>query len=420
MSSPRIYLTRMVIFILLVAAAGVFLIGVLRQAFLHNPALNSLILGVALLGILLIFRQVLLLNREIAWLEAWRKERRLGAAAPTVHGQPTPRLLAPMATMLGENRARVSLSPVALRSLLDGIASRLDESREIARYMAGLLIFLGLLGTFWGLIQTIGAIADVIGTLQIGSGNLPEVFANLKAGLAGPLTGMGTAFSSSLFGLAGSLVLGFLDLQAGQAQNRFYNELEDTLSGLTRLSGAGPIAEGETSVPAYVQALLEQTAESLENLQRIMARGEESRIAANAGSAQLNEKLSLLTDQMQAEQGLMIQLAQSHVDLKPALQKLADGGDKRGTEGLDEQTRGHIRNIEVYIARLIEELARGRRETVDEVRNEIKILSRTIAALPRGAAEPSRPEAGATAEGSRLDPSRADVIGRGFRDPGRR
>jgi hypothetical protein len=300
---------------------------------------------------------------------------------------------------------------VALRSLLDGIASRLDESRELARYLAGLLIFLGLLGTFWGLIKTIGAIADEIGTLQVGSGNLPEIFANLKAGLAGPLAGMGTAFSSSLFGLAGSLVLGFLDLQAGQAQNRFYNELEDTLSSLTRLSSAGPVSDtGETSVPAYVQALLEQTAESLENLQRIMARGEESRIAANSGTIQLNEKLSSLTDQMRTEQTLMVRLAENQMELKPVLMRLAETGRGPGEGSMDEQTRGHIRNIEVYLARMIEELARGRRETVDEVRSEIKILARTIAALPREtrAVEPPRPELG-----------RADVIGRAERLGGR-
>ncbi len=406
MSSPRIYLTRMAIFLAAVLATGVLLIDVLRQAFLHNPALNSLILGVAVLGIILTFRQVLLLQRESAWLEAWRKERRLGSAAPSKQlQQPAPRLLAPMATMLGERRSRVSLSPVALRSLLDGIASRLDEQREIARYLAGLLIFLGLLGTFWGLIQTIGAIANVIGTLQVGSGNLPEIFGALKQGLASPLAGMGTAFSSSLFGLAGSLVLGFLDLQLGQAQNRFYTELEDTLSSLTRISGGGPVSEsGETSVPAYVQALLEQTAESLENLQRIMARGEESRIAANSGSAQLNEKLSHLTDQMRAEQSLMVRLAENQMELKPVLQRLAESGERRGGgEGLDEQTRGHIRNIEVYIARLIEELARGRRETVEEMRSEIKILARTIAALPREGRAPEAP---------RAEPARPDVIGR--------
>lgn len=409
MSSPRLYLTRMAIFLALVLAAAAALFDVLRLAFLHNPALNSLILGVAVLGIFLIIHQVLLLQRETAWLDAWRKERRLGATPPssTRPTQPPPRLLAPIASMLGERRSRVSLSPVALRSLLDGIASRLDESRELARYLAGLLIFLGLLGTFWGLIQTIAAIADVIGTLQIGSGNLPEIFANLKSGLAGPLAGMGTAFSSSLFGLAGSLVLGFLDLQAGQAQNRFYNELEDTLSSLTRLTGAGPAGDaGETSVPAYVQALLEQTAESLENLQRIMARGEESRIAANSGSAQLNEKLSALTDQMRTEQTLMVRLAESQMELKPILVRLAEGGEKRSSgEGMDEQTRGHIRNIEVYLARLVEETARGRRETTDEIRNEIKILARTIAALPRETrgGEAARPEPAA---------SRADVIGR--------
>ncbi len=409
MSSPRIYLTRMAIFIALVIAAAAFLVDVLHVAFLHNPALNSLIIGVAILGIFLIFRQVLLLQHETAWLEAWRKERRLGAAAPSAARAPQaqPRLLAPMATMLGERRSRVSLSPVALRSLLDGIASRLDESRELARYLAGLLIFLGLLGTFWGLIQTIAAIADVIGTLQVGSGNLPEIFANLKAGLAGPLAGMGTAFSSSLFGLAGSLVLGFLDLQAGQAQNRFYNELEDTLSGLTRIGSAGPTSDsGETSVPAYVQALLEQTAESLENLQRIMQRGEENRIAANSGTVQLNEKLSMLTDQMRTEQTLMVRLAESQMELKPVLVRLAEGGDKRSGEGMDEQTRTHIRNIELHLTRMIDEMARGRRETVDEVRSEIKILARTIAALPRTAEAPR-------GDAPRAEPAlRPDVIGR--------
>jgi len=384
MSSPQNYLTRMAIFLLLVLATAVMMAGVLRAAFLHNPYLNALILGVCLLGIVLIFRQVVLLKSEAAWLEAWRKERRLAPNASNTRPlPPAPRRLASIAALLAERRSRISLSPMALRSLLDGIALRLDESREIARYMTALLIFLGLLGTFWGLILTIGSIADVIATLDVGSGNMTETFANLKAGLSTPLSGMGTAFSSSLFGLAGSLVLGFLDLQAGQAQNRFFNELEETLSSQTRLStGSGPsISEGETSVPAYVQALLEQTAESLEGLQRIIARGEESRINANNASVQLNERLSILTDQMRAEQTLMVKLAENQMELKPVLARLADGADRRDG-ALDDATRGHIRNIEVYLARLLEEMSQGRNQTVEEIRSEIKILSRTIAALP--------------------------------------
>ena len=166
-------------------------------------------------------------------------------------------------------QARFTLSATAMRSLLDGIASRLDESRELSRYMTGLLIFLGLLGTFWGLLKTVGAVSDVIGSMSVGSGDLNALFEQLKSGLAKPLAGMGTAFSASMFGLSGALVLGFLDLTAGQAQNRFFNELEEWLAGLTRLS-SGVLAEGEGSVPVYVQALLEQTAENMENLQRIL------------------------------------------------------------------------------------------------------------------------------------------------------
>jgi hypothetical protein len=191
---------------------------------------------------------------------------------------------------------------------------------------------------------------------------------------------MGTAFSASLFGLAGSLVLGFLELQAGQAHNRFYNDLEEWLSSYTRLSAGGPLAEsGDASVPAYIQALLEQTADSLDNLQRIIGRGEESRIAANASLTGLTERLGMLGDQMKTEQNLLLHLAESQRELKPVLQKLADGGGAQ--RGADEALRGHMRNVEQYLARLIEELSHGRQETIQEVRGEIRLLARTIAAL---------------------------------------
>jgi hypothetical protein len=204
----------------------------------------------------------------------------------------------------------------------------------------------------------------------------------LKAGLTAPLSGMGVAFSSSLFGLAGSLVLGFLDLQLGQAQNRFYNDLEEWLSGLTRLTTAGGIGDGEQSVPAYVQALLEQTAESLENLQRILARGEDSRIAANTGTMALTEKLTTLTDQMRTEQNLMVKLVESQLELKSVLARLADASEAP-EPGIDDATRGHIRNIEIYLARMLEEVTQGRTQTVEELRSEIKLLARTIAAVAK-------------------------------------
>ena len=355
--------------------AVMVIIGVLWNqlsvAFLANPALNGLIIGVLLLGIVYIFRQVFMLTREVNWIENFRTGR------PGMSVQAPPRLLAPMATMLGERSHRFSLSALSMRSLLDGISARLDEQRDISRYLIGLLIFLGLLGTFWGLLQTITSVGAVISGLGVGSGELSSVFNDLKRGLQEPLTGMGTAFSSSLFGLAGSLVLGFLELQAGQAQNRFYNDLEDWLSSQTRLASGAPGAEGEQSVSTFVQALLEQTADSLQNLQRTLDRGEESRISANSNINALTEKLSMLTDQMRTEQTLMMKLAESQLELKPILARLAEA--PIGGFG-DDGVRNHVRNIDVHLSRLHEELATGRAETVQELRSEIRVLARTFAA----------------------------------------
>ncbi|MFO1118645.1 MAG: flagellar motor protein MotA [Rhodospirillales bacterium] len=294
-----------------------------------------------------------------------------------------------MAAMLGERRGRLMLSAPAMRSLLDGIASRLDEARDLSRYLIGLLIFLGLLGTFWGLSQTVGSVGTVIRGLTVGTSDVAQMFETLKAGLAAPLSGMGTAFSSSLFGLAGSLVLGFLDLQVGQAQNRFYTELEDWLSGSTRLSSGAMPAEGEQPMPVYVQALLEQTADSLESLQRTLVRGEEARAASSAQLLALAEKVGALTDQMRAEQAVIRELAESHNELRPVLARLADGlrSPAGSAAGLDEATRAHIRNLDVYVARLIEEMIAGREEIVRQVRSDIRMLARTMAAV---ADEPER------------------------------
>lgn len=383
MSKPRRFLIRMVLFVLAVAGIAGVLHGPLAEAFLSNPALNGLILGVLVLGIVYNFRQVILLGPEAAWLDTFRRDR--PAALSEDH---RPRLLGPMATMLGERRDSLSLSALSMRSLLDGIASRLDESRDLSRYTIGLLIFLGLLGTFWGLLETVASIRNVIAGLQVGGGDMAGVFTELKTGLETPLGGMGTAFSSSLFGLAGSLVLGFLDLQANQAQNRFYNELEEWLSGLTRLSSGALSAEGDQTMPAYVQALLEQTAESLENLQRTMSRGEEARIGATNNLIALSEKVGTLTDHMRTEQALMMKLAEGQAELKPVLVRLAESHAQPpapvvGGGGLDETTRTHIRNIDVYMARLVEDVHQGREDMIQQLRSEIKLLARTIAAADK-------------------------------------
>ena len=373
MTNPRIYMTRMAIF-LAVAIAGVAVLHKpLIEAFLANPAINGIIVVVLILGILFVFRQVWVLNVEVRWIEAYR------SLQPGVSATDPPRLLAPMASMIGDRQGQLRLNTTSLRSILDGISARLDESRDISRYLIGLLIFLGLLGTFWGLLQTVSAVADVIAGLQVGGDDTVQIFNDLKTGLEAPLSGMGTAFSSSLFGLAGSLLLGFLELQAGAAQNRFYNDLEDWLSSATRVSSGGPVSvgDGDQSVPAYIQALLETTADSLDSLQRTVGRAETARSQSDQGLNTLTDRMTTLTDQMRTEQELMIRLAKNQSELRPVLQRLADNQ----SGGMDEATRGHIRNLDNHMARMIEEAANGRTEIVQELRAEIRLLARTIAAL---------------------------------------
>ncbi|MEQ8604630.1 MAG: flagellar motor protein MotA [Marivibrio sp.] len=382
MSRPNAFLIRMAVFVLLVAI-GVFLIyPQLEEAFFANVFINGVILGVLLVGIIHSFRTVATLNLEVNWIERFK----LGPDGGIPSSKDAPRLMASAATLLSSRSSRTGqmhISAGAMKTILDGIATRLDESREIGRYMVGLLVFLGLLGTFWGLLDTVRSVGDVISGLNLAGEEASGAFGELKQGLQTPLAGMGTAFSSSLFGLAGSLILGFLTLQAGQAQNRFYNDLEEWLSSLTRLSSGAIAGDGEQSVPAYIQALLEQTADSLENLQRVMARAEENRASGQGDMRQLGDKLSALTDAMKTEQDLMLRLAEGQMELKGVLERLAKATEHAG--GTDDgQMRQHIRNVDAHLARMLEELPRGRNETVQEIRGEIRLLARTLAAIAQG------------------------------------
>jgi len=234
MSNPRHTIFWMVVYLGVVTAVCGLLYEPLKGAFFANWVFNLLIFCVLLIGVIITFRQVLILKPELEWIKVFRT----GQTGLSVAQEP--RLLKPLAKNLDSHvkHDRFTMSALSLRTVLDGIRSRLDESREISRYMIGLLVFLGLLGTFWGLLGTIDAVGTVIGGLELGNRDFAKVFSELKAGLMGPLSGMGTAFSSSLFGLGGSLVLGFLDIQAGHAQNRFYDGLEEWLSGVTHLIDA--------------------------------------------------------------------------------------------------------------------------------------------------------------------------------------
>ncbi len=374
MTKPTTFLIRMLIFLLLVYGTAALISPQLARFYMANPLINSVIMVVELFGVFWNLRQVQRLYPEVLWVEHFRRTRQpLQQATPPV-------LLAPMARMLqgrADGERRITLSGTAMRTLLDGIASRLDESRELSRYVTGVMIFLGLLGTFWGLLHTVSSVAAVINGMNLTGGDVNAMFAQLKSGLAGPLAGMGTAFSSSMFGLSGALILGFLDLTAGQAMNRFFNELEEWLAGLTRLSTGVLGGDGEASMPVYMQALMEQTAENMEALQRVLARGEDARVQSNTTLQSLAERMGSLSDTLRTNQQLMAKLAEAQVAMGPVLNRLANARD----DSHDEIARAHLRNIELLLNRMINEAEQGRVQSAAELHNDLKVLTRTIAAV---------------------------------------
>ena len=311
-SSPRIFLIRMVVFLVLCGLLVFILHDKIWVAFLANPGLNALIIGVLVIGILLSFRQVLRLFPEIAWVNSFR------LADPNIARGRPPVLLAPMAAILGERGSRAAISPQIMRSLTDSIASRLDETRDMSRYMTGLLVFLGLLGTFWGLIETVGSVGGVIQGLKAG-GDAASMFDALREGLAAPLAGMGISFSSSLFGLAGSLILGFLDLQTSQAQNRFYTELEDWLATTVRdLGMEAGAAQG--MVPAGANAEIRA---AMDRLRDVIAETGSSKAATNA-MANLAEAIQGLVQNMRAEQQMIRSWADAQAEQHERIRRLLE------------------------------------------------------------------------------------------------
>ncbi len=315
-SSPRIFLVRIVIFLLLCIALAAVLYKPIVAAFLNNPGLNGVIFGVLAIGIILAIRQVSRLFPEVDWVNSFR------LADPGLAVSRAPTLLAPMAALLGDRMGRMAISQATMRSILDSIGTRLDEARDTARYLTGLLVFLGLLGTFWGLLETVSSIGGVISSLQVGP-DTGSVFEEMKTGLAAPLAGMGISFSSSLFGLAGSLVLGFLDLQASQAQTRFYTDLEDWLSttvrdlddGYAQAPPSRPVTVMERTevVEARPVATLLPPPPSLDVAPLVEAMARLERTMTEAGSQRVTSAVGHLAESLQ---GLVTHMRAEHVVLK--------------------------------------------------------------------------------------------------------
>ena len=307
LSSPRIFLFRMLVFVVLVGLVAFLLHKQIEVAFMANPGLNALIIGVLCIGTVLSARQVLRLYPEIAWVNNFR------LADPGLAVDRPPVLLAPMATILGSRVGRMAMSSQLMRGILDSIATRLDEARDISRYMTGLLVFLGLLGTFWGLIETVSSVGNVIQGLKPG-GDAGSMFDSLRDGLAAPLAGMGISFSSSLFGLAGSLVLGFLDLQSSQAQNRFYTELEDWLSTTVYDQASEPGTA--VGVTGEVRGAIERLRDAVDQTG--------SGKAASTAMANLAEAIQGLVHHMRTEQQMIRDWVDGQAEQQREIKKLLE------------------------------------------------------------------------------------------------
>ncbi len=284
-TGPARYLLWMTGFVLGVAALGYFLEEQVKAAFFANEAINGLILFVFVVAVLYCFRQVLSVAPAVGWV------RRLTRSRDFDEMSSPPGLIAPLAVLLSETPGKLSLAAGSSTSILDAVSSRMDEAGQITRYLGRLLIFLGLLGTFWGLLQTVGSVGAAVSALSNGTGGEEDI-AKLMLALEEPIKGMGTAFSSSLFGLAGSLVIGFLDLQVGQAQRRFFMEIEDWVHSISRVSTA---VDAEPGSPAYMGALLEQSSENIKSLEHVLRQAERDR---NEGIEAVRQEIKLLTKTM--------------------------------------------------------------------------------------------------------------------------
>lgn len=340
MSRPKQTLLWMSVFILLVLIGCLLLFKPLYQAFLANVAFNSVIFAVFLVGIVINFRQVIRLYPEVEWIERYQTST---TSARVV----SPKLLSSMAHLL-DGRKDMVMSTHSLQTILESIRTRLEDARDLSRYIIGVLIFLGLLGTFWGLMATVSSIGGLISEMSVEGRDGAAIFASLKNSLSGPLSGMGVAFSSSLFGLAGSLVVGFLDLQAGHAQNRFVNELEEWLSSSTRIS-SGMLSDdsGAIGAPAYLQALLEKTADTLEKMHRADKSEDKQRNTLNQQLEEMRNSFDKFNELLGEQNEKLERVNNTQTDIARLLKDTMESLDKSSD---DEELRSELRLLTKTIA----------------------------------------------------------------------
>lgn len=373
-SQPIRAITTMLLVCALVGSGAWLIHAQIIDILRTNPVLNGIIGLVFLFGVLSCFWQVWILAQSVYWIENFVR------GTPGSEDETPPRLLAPLAALLRSRTARMSISASSSRSIQESVVQRIDEARDITRYLINLLVFLGLLGTFWGLATTVPAVVETIRSLapQEGESGL-DVFGKLMGGLESQLGGMGTAFSSSLLGLAGSLVLGLLELFAGHGQNRFIRELEEWLSSITRLGYAG---DGDSADQNALGMLVDHMAQQMEELQALQTQTENSRFQSEMKINELVAAMTQLTDRIDAERGqsaLLRRVAEGQERLLAALETGEAGG------GSDPESRMRLRSIDVQLLRILEEMAAGRQETLSDLKSDIGQLTTAIRQLGRGA-----------------------------------
>ncbi|MFP7672097.1 biopolymer transporter ExbB [Marivita sp. S0852] len=379
-SQPVRQVLMMLLVLGLTGVGGFLALPRVRPVFEANPYLNGFILFVFGIGVVACFWQVWQLIQSVRWIEAFAREREASFQTKA------PLLLAPLATLLRSRGRRMQINTASTRSILDSVATRIDEAREITRYIVNLLIFLGLLGTFYGLATTVPALVDTIRGLAPEDGESgAEVFARLMTGLDSQLSGMGVAFASSLLGLAGSLVVGLLELFAGHGQNRFYRELEEWLSSITKLGFSSGESDGAGDMGA-TGVVLDQMIEQMEIMQTLFARSEEGRSEVENRLGQLGDALERMTERMEAT----APTATAFARIAEGQERLIEVLDQKSeNEGLDAESRMRLRSIDVQMLRILEEIAAGRQETMAELRTDLSTISRALDRLARSAGRPA-------------------------------